>query len=98
MLIPDAYQMQSEGSGTTHFSPWSYDRHVPLAFYGSSFTPGIYRGQCAELCGQDHGFMPIVVKAVPKDEFTKWLDAQEALANPPAAPAAAPTASVSTNG
>lgn len=60
--------------------------------------PGIYRGQCAELCGQDHGFMPIVVKAVPKDEFTKWLDAQEALANPPAAPAAAPTASVSTNG
>ncbi len=27
--------------------------------------PGIYRGQCAELCGKDHGFMPIVVKAVP---------------------------------
>jgi hypothetical protein len=45
MLIPDAYQMQSEGSGTTHFSPWSYDRHVPLAFYGSPFTPGIYRGR-----------------------------------------------------
>ena len=35
--------------------------------------PGIYRGQCAELCGQDHGFMPIVVKAVPKEEFLKWL-------------------------
>ncbi|HSN01205.1 MAG TPA: cytochrome c oxidase subunit II [Rudaea sp.] len=53
--------------------------------------PGIYRGQCAELCGQDHGFMPIVVKAVPKAEFTKWLDEQEALAvkaNAPAAPAA----------
>src|SRR3546814_15928445 len=31
-------------------------------------TPGIYRGQCAELCGKDHGFMPIVVKAVPKAE------------------------------
>jgi predicted AlkP superfamily pyrophosphatase or phosphodiesterase len=45
MLIPDAYQMQSAGSGTTHFSPWSYDRHVPLAFYGSSFAPGIYRGR-----------------------------------------------------
>jgi cytochrome c oxidase subunit 2 len=57
--------------------------------------PGIYRGQCAELCGQDHGFMPIVVKAVPKAEFTKWLDEQEALAvkaNAPAAPAAAPAA------
>src|SRR5947209_19806538 len=38
---------------------------------------GTYRGQCAELCGQDHAFMPIVVKAVPKDEFLKWLDTQE---------------------
>ena len=45
MLIPDAYQMQSSGSGTTHFSPYSYDRHVPLGFYGSVFTPGIYRGR-----------------------------------------------------
>lgn len=57
--------------------------------------PGIYRGQCAELCGQDHGFMPIVVKAVPKAEFTKWLDEQEALATKANAPAApAPTATV----
>src|SRR5690606_19554989 len=31
-------------------------------------TPGTYRGQCAELCGKDHGFMPIVVKAVPREE------------------------------
>jgi len=59
--------------------------------------PGIYRGQCAELCGQDHGFMPIVVKAVPKDEFVKWLDSQEAASKPAApataaAPAAAPNA------
>ena len=50
--------------------------------------PGLYRGQCAELCGQDHGFMPIVVKAVPKDEFVNWLDGQEA-ATKPAAPATA---------
>lgn len=35
--------------------------------------PGIYRGQCAELCGQDHGFMPIVVEAVSRDEFDAWL-------------------------
>lgn len=35
--------------------------------------PGIYRGQCAELCGKDHGFMPIVVKAVPQDEYDAWL-------------------------
>ncbi|MGA0587161.1 cytochrome c oxidase subunit II [Dyella sp. KRB-257] len=53
--------------------------------------PGIYRGQCAELCGQDHGFMPIVVKALPKAEFEQWLAQQQAANAPkPAAPAAAP--------
>lgn len=35
--------------------------------------PGIYRGQCAELCGKDHGFMPIVVKAVTEVEYNEWL-------------------------
>ncbi len=35
--------------------------------------PGIYRGQCAELCGMDHGFMPIVVHALEEDEFDAWL-------------------------
>ncbi|EMN3324989.1 cytochrome c oxidase subunit II [Pseudomonas aeruginosa] len=35
--------------------------------------PGIYRGQCAELCGKDHGFMPIVVDVKPKAEFDQWL-------------------------
>ncbi|WP_168927452.1 cytochrome c oxidase subunit II [Nitrincola alkalilacustris] len=35
--------------------------------------PGIYRGQCAELCGRDHGFMPIEVKAVPQEEYDAWL-------------------------
>ncbi|MBV7298685.1 cytochrome c oxidase subunit II [Enterovibrio sp. NIFS-20-8] len=35
--------------------------------------PGIYRGQCAELCGKDHGFMPIVVIAKPVDEFEAWV-------------------------
>jgi cytochrome c oxidase subunit 2 len=42
---------------------------------------GIYRGQCAELCGKDHAFMPIVVDARPAEEFDKWLaSAQEAQA------------------
>ena len=61
--------------------------------------PGIYRGQCAELCGKDHGFMPIVVKAVSKDEFDQWLAAEKAKRAPavpapvaPVAPAAAPEA------
>ena len=43
MTIPDAYQMAASGSLTTHFTPYSYDRHVPLAFYGAPFTPGLYR-------------------------------------------------------
>ncbi len=34
---------------------------------------GVYRGQCAELCGRDHGFMPIVVNVVEADEYTAWL-------------------------
>lgn len=36
--------------------------------------PGIYRGQCAELCGKDHGFMPIVVKAVSDAEYAAWIE------------------------
>ena len=36
-------------------------------------TPGIYRGQCAELCGARHGFMPIVVQAVSEADFQTWL-------------------------
>ncbi len=40
--------------------------------------PGTYRGQCTELCGRDHGFMPIVVEILPKDEFGAWLAAQKA--------------------
>jgi cytochrome c oxidase subunit 2 len=47
--------------------------------------PGIYRGQCAELCGADHGFMPIVVDARPRAEFNAWLKQQQAVATPVAA-------------
>ena len=55
-------------------------------------VPGVYRGQCAELCGQDHGFMPIVVKAVSKEDFAKWLADQQKSVAPAAAPAPASTA------
>ena len=51
--------------------------------------PGTYRGQCAELCGQDHGFMPIVVEAKPKAEFEQWLAGQQAANAAQNAPAAA---------
>ncbi len=50
--------------------------------------PGIYRGQCAELCGKDHGFMPIVVKAVSKAEYQQWLASEKAKNAPAPAPAA----------
>jgi len=40
--------------------------------------PGVYRGQCAELCGRDHAFMPIVVEAKPKDEYQQWLASMKA--------------------
>jgi cytochrome c oxidase subunit 2 len=39
--------------------------------------PGTYRGQCAELCGQDHGFMPIVVNAVSEADYKKWIVAKK---------------------
>lgn len=49
LAVFDAYQMQGSGAfaGTTHFSPWSYDRHVPLAFHGAPFVAGEYHGRVA---------------------------------------------------
>ncbi|HEY7904118.1 MAG TPA: cytochrome c oxidase subunit II [Casimicrobiaceae bacterium] len=38
---------------------------------------GIYRGQCAELCGKEHGFMPVVVEVKSKDDYAKWLGEQK---------------------
>ena len=38
---------------------------------------GVYRGQCAELCGKDHGFMPIVVNVVSQPEYDDWLAAKQ---------------------
>jgi cytochrome c oxidase subunit II len=67
-------------------------------FWFQAEVPGTYRGQCAELCGRDHGFMPVVVEVLPADEFTAWLaehspavEARPAVARTvaPAAPAAA---------
>ncbi|MDH3871377.1 MAG: c-type cytochrome, partial [Gammaproteobacteria bacterium] len=50
--------------------------------------PGIYRGKCAELCGKDHGFMPIVLEAKTEEDFAQWAADQKAGA---AAEAAAAT-------
>lgn len=56
---------------------------------------GIYRGQCVELCGRDHGFMPVVVKVVTKAEYQAFIAAQKAAAAP-AADAAPTVASTAT--
>jgi cytochrome c oxidase subunit 2 len=56
---------------------------------------GTYRGQCAELCGRDHGFMPIVVEVKSKEDFAAWLSKQEEAAKQaasPETPAAEPVA------
>ena len=44
-------------------------------------TPGIYRGQCAELCGKDHGFMPIVVEVLEEEAYAQWVAEKLAGAN-----------------
>jgi cytochrome c oxidase subunit II len=65
---------------------------------------GIYRGQCAALCGRDHGFMPVVVDVRTPDNFKKWVEEQKAAMKPAAAAATAepaaqapPTAQVLPN-
>jgi cytochrome c oxidase subunit 2 len=59
---------------------WKQDA-VP-GFINDSWTsipqPGVYRGQCAELCGKDHGFMPIVIEAKTQADYETWLAAKKA--------------------
>ena len=50
--------------------------------------PGTFRGVCAELCGRDHGFMPIVVKAVPEEEYQAFIAARKGGVEVASAPAA----------
>jgi cytochrome c oxidase subunit 2 len=58
--------------------------------------PGVYRGQCAELCGRDHGFMPVVVEVKTQAEFDAWLAEQKAARQAAAAPVAQTAALVPT--
>lgn len=45
MVIPVAFDIAASGAATNHFTPYSYDRHVPLALYGAPFAPGTYHGR-----------------------------------------------------
>ena len=42
-------------------------------FWATVDKTGTYRGQCSELCGKEHGFMPVVVNVVTPEEFAQWL-------------------------
>ncbi len=62
--------------------------------------PGVYYGQCSELCGVRHGYMPIVVEALPRPQFNAWVMSQsggaiDGMPKPVEAPAAAPAAAAS---
>jgi cytochrome c oxidase subunit II len=63
-----------------------------LWFRVDSGKEGIYRGQCAALCGRDHGFMPIVVDVRTPDDFKKWVEEQRAAVKQAAAPSGQPPA------
>jgi cytochrome c oxidase subunit 2 len=68
---------------------------VPGRLNETSFTiekPGLYFGQCSELCGPKHAYMPIAVEAVPLDVYNKWVVAKGGKVAGAAEPAAAPAA------
>jgi cytochrome c oxidase subunit 2 len=80
---------------------WTKMDAVPGRANETTFTitkPGVYYGQCSELCGIDHGFMPIAVEALPPEKFAAWVRFKggkmpgEADAAPAAAAPAAPVA------
>ena len=83
---------------------WTKIDAVPGRINEVTFTvdkPGVYYGQCSELCGVDHGYMPIAVEALPQEQFEQWvafsggsMPAAEGAA-PAAAPAAAATPAAS---
>jgi cytochrome c oxidase subunit 2 len=63
--------------------------------------PGVYRGQCSQICGKEHGYMPIVVVAKAPEDYAKWVKEQQAKSPQAAAPqqvaAAAPASAVTEN-
>ncbi|RVT40313.1 cytochrome c oxidase subunit II [Sphingobium algorifonticola] len=73
-------------------SLWVKMDAVPGRLNEKSFTidkPGVYYGQCSELCGARHGFMPIAIEALPPAQFDQWVLSQGGKLPGAAAPAAA---------
>lgn len=72
---------------------WTKMDAVPGRANETTFTvekPGVYYGQCSELCGVDHGYMPIAVEALPTDKWEAWVRSKGG--NPAGIPAATPAA------
>jgi cytochrome c oxidase subunit II len=105
MVVPAGVplRIQTTASDVIHAfavpSLWFKLDAVPGRLNEKSLTitkPGVYFGQCSELCGARHGFMPIAVEALPPAQFAAWVKAQggkmpgEAAAEAAAAPAANP--------
>ena len=57
---------------------------------------GVYYGQCNQICGVNHAFMPIVVEAVSKQDFAQWIDAKKKAAHNDSTPTVTPTAGTPT--
>ena len=64
-------------------------------FWAKVEKTGTYRGQCSELCGKEHGFMPVVVNVVTQEEFDKWLASKKPVAAPESPAPEAATVQVS---
>ena len=106
MVVPvgEDIRLQSIGADVIHSfampSLWIKIDAVPGRLNERFFRieqPGVYFGQCSELCGARHGYMPIVVEALPRDKYNAWVIAQggkiDGAPDAPAAPAvAAPAA------
>lgn len=102
MVVPygEPIRMQTVGADVIHSfavpSLWFKLDAVPGRINEKELfikEPGVYYGQCSELCGVRHGYMPIVVEAVSRPQFEAWVKAQGGTVGPKeAAPAAAPVA------
>jgi cytochrome c oxidase subunit II len=113
MVVPvgEPIRMQVTGSDVIHSfampSLWFKIDGVPGRINEKTMfveKPGVYYGQCSELCGARHGYMPIVIEALPRPEYNRWVlsqsggvidgmpkPAEPAAVAPAAAPVAAPT-------
>jgi cytochrome c oxidase subunit 2 len=106
MVVPvgEEIRLQTIGADVIHSfampSLWFKIDAVPGKLTERSIKvnePGVYYGQCSELCGARHGYMPIVIEALPRDQFNRWVIDQGGKIDgapeaPPAAAEAAPAA------